>query len=66
LRWLKYELKDVIITSIQHADLDGDGLPEEELQLDFGGLKLTYVQYDASGKPAGQTSAEWNDGPVIR
>lgn len=58
--YLKYELKNVLVTSIMHGgDLDGDGLPDETLELTLGGAKLTYTQFDAAGRPVGQTSAEW-------
>ncbi len=64
--YLKYELKEVLVSSIAHGDVDGDGVPEETVTLDFTGVKLTYTQLDASGKPAGQTSAEGASVPVIR
>ncbi len=64
--YLKYELKEVLVSSIAHGDVDGDGVPEETITLDFTGTKLTYTQLDASGKPAGQTSAEGGSVPVIR
>lgn len=62
--YLKYELKEVLISSIAHGDVDGDGVPEETVTLDFTGVKLTYTQFDASGKPVGQTSAEGVGVPV--
>ncbi len=58
--FLKYELKDVMISSISHGgDLDGDGLPDETIALVLGGARLTYTQFDTAGKVIGQTSAEW-------
>ncbi len=58
--YLKYELKNVMVSSLVHGgDLDGDGLPDETVELDFTGAKLTYTQFDASGRPVGQTSTEW-------
>ncbi len=64
--YLKYELQDALVTSITHGDVDGDGVPEETVMLDFTGGKLTYTQLDTSGKPAGQTSAEGGSVPVLR
>ena len=64
--YLKYELKEVLVSSIAHGDVDGDGLPDETITLDFTGTKLTYTQLDASGKPVGQTSAEGANVPAIR
>ncbi len=58
--YLKYELKNVMVSSIVHGgDVDGDGLPDETLELTFTGVKLTYTQYDVAGKPIGQGTAEW-------
>jgi len=65
LTYMKYELKEVIVSSISHGDVDGDGVPDEEIKLAFTGVKLTYTQLDASGKPVGQTSAEGAITPVI-
>ena len=58
--YLKYELKNVMVSSISHGgDLDGDGLPDETIALALTGAKLTYTQFDVAGKPIGQTSAQW-------
>jgi type VI secretion system secreted protein Hcp len=58
--YLKYELKEVLVSSVQHGgDLDGDGLLDETLELTFDGAKLTYTPHDPAGKPVGQISAEW-------
>lgn len=58
--YLKYELKNVTVSSIVHGgDVDGDGLPDETLELTFTGAKLTYTQFDVAGKPIGQTTGEW-------
>lgn len=64
--YLKYELKEVLVSSIAHGDVDGDGAPDETITLDFTATKLTYTQLDASGKPVGQTSAEGASVPAIR
>ena len=64
--YLKYELKEVLVSSIAHGDVDGDGLPDETITLDFTGTKLTYTQLDASGKAVGQTSGEGASVPAIR
>lgn len=65
LTYLKYEMNNVMISSITHGDLDGDGIPDEELKLDFTAVKLTYTQLDPSGKPVVQTVAEGLLAPVI-
>jgi type VI protein secretion system component Hcp len=57
---LKYELKNVMVSSISHGgDVNGDGLPDETLDLTLTGAKLTYTQFDATGKSIGQTTAQW-------
>jgi len=49
-----------MVSSIVHGgDVDGDGMPDETLELTFDGAKLTYTQFDATGKPVGQTTGEW-------
>ena len=49
-----------MVSSIVHGgDVDGDGMPDETLELTFDGAKLTYTQFDAAGKPVGQTTGEW-------
>lgn len=58
--YLQYELLDVSLDSFKHGgDLDDDGMPDEVIEMTFGGAKLTFTQYDAAGKPSGQTSATW-------
>lgn len=58
--YLKYELKEVLVSSMVHGgDLDGDGRPDETLELTLGGTTLTHTQFDATGKPVGQTTGEW-------
>jgi type VI secretion system secreted protein Hcp len=57
--YLKYDLKNVLVASITHADVDGDGAPDEKIELDLGGATLTYTQFDSAGKPLGQSSAQW-------
>jgi type VI secretion system secreted protein Hcp len=58
--YLKYELRNVMVSSISHGgDLNGDGLPDETIELTLTGAKLTYTQFDAAGKPISQTTAQW-------
>jgi type VI secretion system secreted protein Hcp len=58
--YLKYELRNVMVSSITHGgDVNGDGLPDETLDLTLTGAKLTYTQFDATGKSIGQTTAQW-------
>jgi type VI secretion system secreted protein Hcp len=57
--YLRYDLKNVLVTAIAHGDVDGDGVPDEKIDMDLGGGTLTYTQYDAAGKSIGQSSAVW-------
>jgi type VI secretion system secreted protein Hcp len=57
--YMKYDLKNVLITAITHADTNGDGAPDEKIELNLGGGTLTYTQFDATGKSLGQTTAQW-------
>ena len=55
--YLQYDLRNVIVSSISHGgDVNSDGLPDETLGLTFDGATLTYTQFDAAGKPVGQTT----------
>ena len=55
--FLQYDLRNVIVNSISHGgDVNNDGLPDETLELTFDGATLTYTQFDAAGKPIGQTT----------
>jgi type VI secretion system secreted protein Hcp len=57
--YMRYDLKNVLITAITHGDVNGDGTPDEKISLDLNGGTLTYTQFDATGKPVGQSSAQW-------
>ena len=57
--YMRYDLKNVLIASIAHGDVNGDGVADETIDFDLNGGTLTYTQFDASGKSIGQTSAQW-------
>jgi len=58
--YLEYDLTSVIVISISHGgDVNGDGLPDETLELTFDGATLTYTQFDSAGKPVGETTGEF-------
>jgi type VI secretion system secreted protein Hcp len=56
---LTYELSDVTVSSVQHAD-DEDGAPIEEFSLRYGTFEITYAAPDAGGKAATSVSAGWD------
>jgi type VI secretion system secreted protein Hcp len=58
--FLKYELKNVMVSSHQvSAAGGGDAVPQESLSLNFGEVKQTYVQYDAKGSKLGNVEMGW-------
>jgi len=57
--YLRYELKNVLITSYStHAA--GDGIPIEEISMNFEEIKVEYAQYDETGGKAGVFEFLWN------
>jgi type VI secretion system secreted protein Hcp len=57
--YMRYDLKNVMITAITHGDVNGDGVPDEKIDLDLNGGTLTYTPFDATGKPLAPISAQW-------
>lgn len=57
--YMRYDLKNVMITAITHGDVNGDGIPDEKIDLDLNGGTLTYTPFDATGKPLAPISAQW-------
>jgi len=56
--YYRYELKNVQITSYNISG-DTDSLPVEELALSFEEIKVTYTEYDNTGKKKGSTEYDW-------
>ncbi len=58
--FLKYELKNVMVSSYQiGAAGGGDAVPTESFSLNFEEIKNTYVEYDAAGKKKGNVEFGW-------
>jgi type VI secretion system secreted protein Hcp len=59
--YLKYELKNVVITSIQvHASGDdGAGPPVVAVSNSFAEVTVTYTEYDDSGSKKGDVTYSW-------
>lgn len=57
--YMRYDLKNVVVTAITHGDVNGDGVPDEQIELDLNGGTLTYTPFDATGKPLAPISAQW-------
>ena len=58
--FLKYELKNVAITSHSiSAAGAGDAVPHENMSLNFEEVKKTYVEYDEKGCKKGNVEMTW-------
>jgi type VI secretion system secreted protein Hcp len=58
--FLKYELKNVLVTSHNvSAAGGGDAVPTETMSLNFEEVKQTYVEYDAKGGKKGNVEMTW-------
>ena len=56
--YLRYELKNVFITSYQiGGSAEGDSVPTEQLSLNFEEIKTTYIPLDEAGRPEEPVSA---------
>lgn len=56
--YLKYELKDAIVTSYQLSG-GGDSPPNESFSINFSEVKKTYTQHDKQGKSKGNVEMNW-------
>lgn len=58
--YYRYELKNVQVTSYSlTGSTRGDPRPTEEMSLNFEEIKVTYTEYDSSGRPKGNVEYEW-------
>lgn len=58
--FLKYELKNVMVTSHMVAAAGGgDAVPTESMGLNFEEVKQTYTQYDQAGNKKGDVEMNW-------
>jgi type VI secretion system secreted protein Hcp len=58
--YLKYELKNVLVTShAVNGSSGGDAVPTETMSLNFEEIKQTYVEYDAKGNKKGNVEMTW-------
>jgi type VI secretion system secreted protein Hcp len=58
--FLKYELKNVMVSSYQVSGAGGgDAVPTESFSLNFEEVKNTYVEYDSAGKKKGNVEFGW-------
>jgi type VI secretion system secreted protein Hcp len=58
--FLKYELKNVQVTTFQTAAAGGgDAVPTDAFSLNFEEIKQTYIQYDEKGGKKGNVEFTW-------
>lgn len=63
LEYLKYEMKDVIVSSVRPggSSQGGDDVPLEEVTLNFGSIHITYQpQSDTGGGGEGSVEGGWS------
>lgn len=58
--FLKYELTDAYISSLNHNSFGGEGGVEESGSINYGTIKWTYDKSDSKGKSEGKMEASWN------
>ena len=58
LEYLKYDMDEVFITSVQTGGTDGGGLATESVSLNFAKIKLTYTVQNKDGT-AGTSIPKW-------
>jgi len=59
--YFKYELRNVLITSVSlSGTADSESVPVEELSLKYEEIKWTYTEYDDAGSKIGDVEAQWN------
>ncbi|MDP3900470.1 MAG: type VI secretion system tube protein Hcp [bacterium] len=56
--YLRYELKNVMVTSYSFAGSDGS-VPTEQISLNFEEIKVVYTEYGQDGKKKGNVEFEW-------
>ena len=57
--YLKYELKNVMVTSYSISG-SANEVPMEQISLNYEEIKVTYTENDSSGKPKGTVEYSWN------
>lgn len=57
--YMKYELKNVIITSWSTSGSAGDQRPTEQVSLNFEEIKVIYTEFDNEGQSKGNVEATW-------
>ncbi len=57
--FLKYKLRDVIVTGVVHSDA-ADAVPTEQFSLNFSKVEMSYTPQSASGKIERKITVGWD------
>ncbi len=58
--YLKYELTNVMVTSYRiSGSTGGDAVPTETIAINFEEIKVTYTEFDDTGRSRGNTETTW-------
>ena len=60
VEYLKYTLKDIMVSSYSTGGSSGDDRPTESVSLNFAQIKMSYVEQDASGRAGAATEFGWD------
>ena len=59
-RYYKYELKNVIVSSFYSSRDTCNYVPTETITLNFDWFKITYTDFDSTGKLKGNVEFTWD------
>jgi type VI protein secretion system component Hcp len=60
--FLKYELSDVIVSSLEEGGASGGGVPQEQIAMNFQAVKIAYSTQNADGQLGAPVTAAVNCG----
>ena len=60
VEYLKYTLRDIMISSYSTGGSSGDDRPTESVSLNFAQIKMSYVEQDASGRAGAAVEFGWD------
>ena len=60
VEYLKYDMDEVFITSVQTSGSDGGGIATESASLNFSKMKVTYTEQNADGSAGNSTDKYYN------
>src|SRR5690606_28026268 len=62
--YLRYELKNVQVTSYSLSGAGSSDRPMESISLNFERIEITYFEYNQAGELVGGYSTAWDTGPA--